>query len=902
MPKLLDIHKKKRGFSSDRKLATALLDKHGDLNWGTKQAPSLAVRLGLINKGATDWWHNRPDLAKALADLLDTSPEDLGIHPQEAGDFHRFPEFPELAPLDLARELPCDLGRPVSRRDGNLGEEFEPWLGQGPASITVKQPASGVHWLHFPPGRGADLFWAHLHRHSKYESRRANTIHDAHELLMSPRHLILRIDADGGDPDLHTLAAMHPDMALLIVAPHAAPLRPNPGSIQTLYLWERFNGPLDARREFDLTTDPFEQIRSFEWRLHPDWITRLVTWIEKRANAHQTETLFTAEEILRWLEKFPYLKRQIRGPGDILHLSSLLHSVPSSKWPKATNREAGRKLLQHILPTSTGIQNDYRELSIAAWRSETAEWGAPLPQESWEQLAKAHSDSATEKLNALVDADDRATRVKLAGQLKRSPSRLNLARLTEQKMLLTEAVETYSLRPRFMPWLLARDHVIECMTHQELESWAPQCFDPKRRIVVDAALDALTLDQLLPIGERLPASLAGNAAAIAAAEALFYTIGRRIQKETEIPPALLTLAPRVLNQLDMDNALGLPGPWSRDIREKDAQIEWIATCWEWSLSPRPENLPARFQSSWLFPGWANDLDEADDWESIESLVEKKRDVMEAILKPRLQPNLQPILQRAEALTGILAKPPTFPPAPLKPFLIIAGAKGRWHIEPEWWKAVFDSDWIENLVSDKVNQIAEERIPALLGAMLDYVAATYTKSRDISTHFMLSPLRTAILRRLPPESLAHAFSKEQLQILLSLPEALPPALRGQALELMLSSNNYADADFEKLIFLTEEGDAQRLLRCLDTAYWKAAAQRIWQLMPHQAKFTLSNASNENPTTIHALLITCPDLSYSLPLICEHRNIFQNKELQAWARERLPSAGLHSQELMRLLIPR
>lgn len=890
MPQTLDIYIEKAGLTSKDKLAEALLERYGNLDWHVK-ARSLAAKIGLINKGDTGWWQKRPTLAEALAEFLEVPLEDLGIHPKETGDLLRFPEFPELPPLDLARELPCDLGRPVSLSDDPSCEEANLWLGQGEQTTMVRQPASGVHWLHFPPGRGVDLFWAQLLRQGKYETRRAHTIQVARESLRRPRHLILRIDADGGDADLHTLASMHKDMALLIVAPHAAPLRPNPGPINTLYLWERHNGPLDARRELDLTAAPFEQMRTFEWQLHPDWIERLLMWMERRLAAHQVDSLFTAEDISQWLDNFSYVRQHIEGPGDLLHLSSLLHRTAPRSWPNNKTKDAGRTLLRTLLRTTESAETALKQLCLAAWNDAEAPWGTPTPLGRWEAIADAQAGIPPEKLKALIEAEDREKREKIASQLRRSRSRIDLTALTKTRLLAPEQGEAYSLRPRFMAWLLARDYVIDSMTKGPLESWALNCFDPSRRLVVDAALDALTPDDLIGIAGKLPESLSGDAVGIAAAEALFYAIGRIKEEKEKLKTDLLAIAPRLLNCLDGDNAPDLPEPWSREIREEAAQLEWIATCWAWSLLPPPEELPERIQNSWLFPGWAIDLDSAKDWALVETLIDDKASLTDA--------SIQPLLQRAEELVERLAQPPATPPAPLHPFLIAAGAKGRWPIEPDWWNGTFDIDWQEGRLSQLVEGIPEELLPRLLGSLIDHVAIAFQTKSSSYMRFVFSPLRRAILRKLPSGTLGTAFTNEQIRILISTPESLPPKLRSEVLELLRSSSSHNASMIAKLINLSTEADTLALLSWLETDHWKVAAQRIWLLTPHQAKSIVSNTKEDEPQRARALLLTCPDLSYSLPLIRENCTIFDHNELKTWVRRLLPYAGIHSRELMDVL---
>lgn len=175
---------------------------------------------------------------------------------------------------------------------------------------------------------------------------------------------------------------------------------------------------------------------------------------------------------------------------------------------------------------------------------------------------------------------------------------------------------------------------------------------------------------------------------------------------------------------------------------------------------------------------------------------------------------------------------------------------------------------------------------------EYGAASYIS-------FLLSPLRRAILRNFPSGRIETALTEEQIELLVYTPEALPPALISEALVLFLSSGGNDASKITKLINLSTEADMPALLRWLGTAYWKLSATRIWKLMPQQAKSILSNAKNEEPQRLRALLLTCPDLSFSLPLIRENISLLEREELKSFARELLPKSGQHSRELMKLL---
>ncbi|MFA9218493.1 MAG: hypothetical protein ACEQSK_15500 [Sphingomonadaceae bacterium] len=106
MPGPVRTAQKYSNFKSDGEVARALLANFPDTQW-TVSARSLAAKIGSLDKGQRVWWINHPANAICLAELLEVSLTDLGLHgPAMTSHTFEFDDFPELPPLDLIRGKP----------------------------------------------------------------------------------------------------------------------------------------------------------------------------------------------------------------------------------------------------------------------------------------------------------------------------------------------------------------------------------------------------------------------------------------------------------------------------------------------------------------------------------------------------------------------------------------------------------------------------------------------------------------------------------------------------------------------------------------------------------------------------------------------------------------------------
>ncbi|TCJ14894.1 hypothetical protein EZJ19_08375 [Parasulfuritortus cantonensis] len=221
MPGPIRDAKKFSEYESFNELGKALLDHYPSSKWGMKNR-SLGNKLGELDRGTTTWWRNNPDKAKCLAELLEITLEDLGLH-EKAGnsDFH-FLEFPELPPLDLKRDDGWKIG--VEELDplqdvGSEGfrkETLDDWLGPYPAWI--RHPPIGFNWLKVSDDLSRQLLVQKLRASGRYEVVVAETLAAVAIRLKNSKPIIVALEKDEGGDDLAALVERPEDAGILIIA------------------------------------------------------------------------------------------------------------------------------------------------------------------------------------------------------------------------------------------------------------------------------------------------------------------------------------------------------------------------------------------------------------------------------------------------------------------------------------------------------------------------------------------------------------------------------------------------------------------------------------------------------------------------------------------------------------
>lgn len=889
MNRIIKNHITDKGLGSYGQLARALKEQFPDLDWPPKDR-SLETKIGDIDRGKPGWWRNQPALAKALSEFLDASQADLGLSASQGQDLFGFPEFPELQPLDLKSESPCVIGRPVPQEDTNEDPDMAMWLGEDPGYGLVRKPAAGVYWLYFPEGRGRGLFWAKLRHSSGYECISSTTITAAGSRLKKPGLLILNVDKDSGESDLYALATRHPAVAVLVIAPYPAPIDKNAPPSQ-LYSHERNSATPLERQRLDLLLLNSHTMRRYEWQLHEDWRDRLLNWVESRLNQTNPDTLFSARGLNDWLATFPFIQQSLSGPGDLLALCRLCHKQPDKKQPGGRDRKAAVSVLEAIHRSSPDQAKQFLQLIEAYWSEQSLPWRKALSRSQWESLISTLSGSPLEsEVMALAREADEKKRLQLARRLSKSKPRVDLDDLLKHGLLLPTPADELSPSPRLLADLIARDWIIQKIENDSIEIWGLFCFDAERRSVVDAALDALTEDALLPVAEKILLLPATEAAAIGASEALFYTLAKRIDATSVIPERFFDITHQVLTRSD-PLADKRPIPWSRNTATSEApRIEWQAACWAWSLLPRPANFVVNEAWSWWLPGWASSLS-AHPYTAEDLTTSDKAELPPA--------EWQWLLSLSQQLAKKLESPPTIAPAFMKPALLVEAAEGRWPAEPSWWDDIIGVYWAENLLLKMLQASKNAAAHRILLSLAHSLRAKAQSAPYIAGIFSVSPLRRWLLENVEESQFMAFLKAENMAHLLYEPATLPPRLRSTLLKFASRSPAKHRAYLQQLIPLAGAEDVTILLELLTGDTGETAAASLWRLAPRKTEALLQRDSTVDPDAMRSLILTCPEISIGVRAMATHKGLFTTQERSTWARQWLPNSREHSQEIAKTL---
>ena len=234
---------------------------------GPPDARSVGTKIGELDHGKVGWWLKRPKHAEALAELLNVTTADLGLHINSRGEFYEFKNFPALPPLHLSCEVPCPIGtfEPigdiVERQSHKPGFDHSAW--SAPRNLSQRPPAPGITWLYFPRGSGRDIFWARLEATSPYDRLHAESLSHVRTRLRQPQPVIIRLENNEGAADLDVLLEAHPDAAILIVAQHLPETRGDAKVGEEWRHWEYSAATVGERNRLHLQSlQPFLGNRS----------------------------------------------------------------------------------------------------------------------------------------------------------------------------------------------------------------------------------------------------------------------------------------------------------------------------------------------------------------------------------------------------------------------------------------------------------------------------------------------------------------------------------------------------------------------------------------------------------------------------------------------------------------
>lgn len=886
-------------FRSYDELAKQLIAEPSDLKWPAPRA--LAVKLGDIDRGDKVWWLRRPLHGRALATLLDVPLVDLGLHDTPAEDVFQFATFPELPPIALARETPCEIGFAISTERGKEDDRLQFWLDQVPPRHAWRGPTNTISWLHFPPGTGLDFFWAALRAGTRHDHMAARRLLDASERLRQPGNLILRIEQPCEDIDLSALADAHHELNLLVVAPFGAPAGDEDAPSTWVPSWDVLTGRIDGRMAaLRNPRDFFGVIAKYEWRLHDDWQSRLLGWVEKRISRATDDTLFTAEGVTNWLSSFPEGWQFVRGPADLLAVCRLCHLSRETALPRVSDLDAGQRLLGRVTGADKALSRAFTELVGARLAARHLSWKDPLSGQQWAALGPAVPVAPDETaLLFIADGNNQSVRRQRAREVAERIRETAIAPLVEARLLLETRNGMLALAPQFLVDLVARDQLMQIIRDQPVEQWAMHCHDADRRPLVDAALGSMSIGELLPVLDRIKQMPVDTLARIGAAESLFWEIGKRLADGQTAPATFASLAEMVLSRLDTNDVQ--PSPWTRSVMNQEESLEWTTICWAWSIwcEVPAVNVPRSW--AWHFPGWNPELAiRTAHW----------------LVWPDFLPD-QAVLsykwQRLMAVAGQVvrkfAHPPEFPPSFLAPMLLAEGIRGRWPVDFRWLETILSEKddrrrtAAEDLLLNDLKAIGPSGATKLLPILMDFLPAG-RDDRLRPIFFYRSRIRTWVLQHVTYEDVSACLDEVQLESLWQTPHSLPPRLLlGMLSDSANAAHSMLGAHIDAVRVLGAEHVDTLMQLLASDSLGTFAAERLWKVSPETAERMLTaSASSQNATaSLRMLALSAPleRTGAAAHAILTSPAILAAGEHAEWAKQRLPDARAHAEVLWTIL---
>lgn len=887
--------RKFQNFGSYDALAKALVETFPEQNWQLK-ARSLGAKLGELDRGNVKWWISRQSKARCLAELLEIPPEDLAIHGESGSRYFSFEEFPEFPPLDLKREDVVRLAQEQlgkARLDSDAKDEgLTHWVDRrrfqrgGPWEFD---------WLVVPDDLRRRLLSRQLQALGVCDVLEADTLAELGELLAGHKPMVVCVAHDGGIDDLHALVRRQRETGLLVIAPFMLPKRTTSSSAES-FGWEQ-RALSDAEgKKFHLSG---EGVRRWVLPALPDWRARLLKWVELQLNRNGVDTSFSAQAVSAWLDKFDPMSVWFRTTSDLMQLCRVAHLESEKRLPNPADTNAGHRLAELLFARAGSDANPHKvkQLSEARWANMDFPWEDALPLNAWLTLSVSGAAAVSRaELDEIVTAKTIGDRQKAADRVAALLEAGNQDALLKSGLLIERQRGYFDFRYRSFTALLVRDRLMEQIASEPPSAWAICCFDSGRRLAIDAALDALTMESLSSAVHRLLGESVDSVEAIGASEALFVAIGKRIVKGESIPAGLFPVARRVIERLDISERWTFGEPWSRPSVSAGDQLDWACACWAWSLLPE-----ARVEGvdSWLFPGWATELQGEPYWfwllvpedkeEEIPSALGRFMEVLRLWVKEVDQPEKD------------------WPPLLYIPLLLKA-AIGGVNAQSTWWKELVGKKWAECYLV-KAFGAAGTGVASRLWR--SFIAAAREASQNpppddkynfphLSFHY--SPVRFWLLENLTPSEALEGLSNEDRLYLGKAPEMLPPELRGPLLVSMrdchgIQSSMDGASFFERFGF---HASSALEIYLSDSVLGWGAALCLWRWSPDRAASLLMHRDIRLEIR-RSLLQECPGSHFSraLDVLSVESELLDDGDRLLWIRRHLPNAGAAAGKALSLM---
>lgn len=894
MDRQLELLVQRAGIRSMEALARQLAEHlPGKLN-----ARSLAVQLGRLNKGATDWWLRRPEAVEVLVEILHCAKEDLLLHESRSSlTVFEFDDFPELRPLDLAREECVWLGRFYELNASDNG--FEPerfplevaaWLGWSAPRGKFRDPLPGVVWLKFPPGTGADLFWAYLKARTQFEARDVTSISDAAERLKQFQPLCLRLADSRGRHDLKVLAKRNPAIAVVIVAPFdiAAGMPGSPNVFS--FSWHTQN-PRSALSDDESPDELAEwndrDLTRFEWRLESGWKTTLLEWVERRLNSHG-DTLFDADKMATWLAAFGD-RGLVETPRDLLSLCRLAHHSGTRKLPRASDRHAGRALLTLLAVEDNGAKDAFEDLVQEWFFDLECTWIGPISARKWRELTMP----SKALLDQIVSEENPDERKRLASGFQRLRAPEDRANLDGSCFLRRNHAAEVCLALGPLAKTLARDALCIQILRDDVQGWGRLCFDSRRLDLIQQSLGQLTVNELEERARFINTILPSDAAVIGAEEAIYCALGFRDLKSSEIPKGLRVLAQRVIRR-----AANAPsyGPWSVG---SSLKLYWENACWAWSLGIDPhESTSGEHSTLMQFSDWRDAGVQQYIW--LESPVDWQGVPLGELGVPELR-----CIELARRIVARFQVTPGGVSGVFLPMIAAHAVRIGWEIKPDWWKVILqvDKPLLREVLAAEIARSSDIAEPLLRSLLV--MAADQQEKYDLFGTFLLAyrdsfrVLREAIFTKVDENRFVFNLKSREFALVVKYVESFPPTFSRAILE-RLGSEETRFESWNRVVRAILPLPFEVVLRWVDDGWdafhyadylWRTGPERVLEELPKIAdgrlKSILAERFEGSHETLRNLLgIMKLDLSI----------IPKQSDRAEWAMRYLPGSGSNARDLM------
>lgn len=863
-------------------------------------ARTLETKLGDLDRGDAVWWKNRPELAARLSELLEIDLQDLGVVGEQAPHFFEFAGFPGMPPLDLRRHDVGEWGRerPLESTAAHVSLRL---LDEWWAPRASQRPPMELHWLCVEDDLERALLVKLLKVRKCFEVVSVAKLAESENRLASRVPLVVAIDEAEGADDYAALALRPDGAGLLVIAPFMLATQPSSGSHEFLLGWERMGlGEGERLRAFDLSMPGgWSSVQRWEWVRFPDWRARQLKWLERHFERSGKDTLFTATGLQSWLEAFDPLQKWFETPSDLLSLC--LGFEGEKKLPKASDLNAGNKILQGLqryLPSHASMQ--LKNIAMARWNCKQVAWLGALSSVEWERLLPPAQQNLSEAdLDAVVRGKTKQEREKSAAALRQRLQRVCVDQLCSSGCFRHFA-GTYDFQHRALVHLLVRDALLSSMVHGSISDWAWACFDKERRALVDAALDALSEEQMASLASRISGMDSASADAIGAGEALFIALGRRIAagQGLSLVSVFTPLVSSVVARLELDVAAwAIPAPWSRSIELERDRVEWVCACWAWGAMPKPRDVIGQ---SWLFPGW------------IEGALPEVPYWLSELWPANNTRQLDVWWQSFFRLTDDLVKEIDSPVSPDLPRILLLAhmtkaARGGWPAQAGWWEKLLqaeDGQWMDQMLIDRFcdagdrTEVAQRLWPA-------YLQWELKAAGENQWMRYVRKARRWLLEALPSTFALDGLDMPRIKYLTTCPQTLPPVMRVPLL--MAARDCWSEVEFaDARQYLERFGRsiASALPHLLEseTLLWAAAAL-MWEWGFEDAREKLLQPNGLSAEAWRVLFDAVPQRHLSLAMdalaLSEHRQVLDDTERQAWARQNLPDSGELAPRLMAVI---